>query len=169
MSHRFVMSSEQSRIGGCLHSCSSLHISRWLVPLALAKQGRIDEASGLADALAERYTRIGAEGRIYRGVALSIARRSRGRPEEALTLAHEAASIARSTDSNLLRALALEHLAALQCETDPPAATIHIRASSSGSGLPIRNRISAEPRMTCAPPEPSSLTPVTAIDGASRP
>jgi class 3 adenylate cyclase/tetratricopeptide (TPR) repeat protein len=94
----------------------------WLVPLALAKQGRMDEASVLADALAEQYTPMGAEGRIYRGVALSIARRSRGRPEEALTLANEAASTARSTDSNLLRALALEHLADLQCETDPPAA-----------------------------------------------
>jgi class 3 adenylate cyclase/tetratricopeptide (TPR) repeat protein len=95
----------------------------WLLPLALAKQGRLDEASVLADAFAERYTRIGAaEGRIYRGVALSIARRSRGRPEEALTLANEAASIARSTDSNLLRALALEHLADLQYETDPSAA-----------------------------------------------
>ena len=95
----------------------------WLLPLALAKQGRIDEASVLADAFAERYTRIGAaEGRIYRGVALSIARRSRGRPEEALALANEAATTARSTDSNLLRALALEHLADLLCETDPPAA-----------------------------------------------
>ena len=95
----------------------------WLLPLALAKQGRMDEASVLADAFAERYTRIGAaEGRIYRGVALSIARRSRGRPEEALALANEAASTARSTDSSLLRALALEHLADLQCEIDLPAA-----------------------------------------------
>ena len=92
----------------------------WLVPLALAKQGRMDEASVLADAFAERYTRIGAaEGRIYRGVALSIARHFRGRREEALALANEAVSTARSTDSNLLRALALEHLADLQCESDP--------------------------------------------------
>jgi hypothetical protein len=94
----------------------------WLLPLALAKQGRMDEASVLADAFAERYTGMGAEGRIYRGVALSIARRFRGRPEEASTLANEAASIARTTDSNLLRVLALEHLADLQYETDPPAA-----------------------------------------------
>jgi hypothetical protein len=92
------------------------------LPLALAKQERLDEASVLADAFAERYTRMGAEGRIYRGVALSIARRARGRPEEASALANEAASIARSTDSNLLRALALENLAELQHETDPPAA-----------------------------------------------
>lgn len=94
----------------------------WLLPLALARQGRMDEGSVLADAFAERYAPMGAEGRIYRGVALSIARRSHGRPDEALTLANEAASIARSTDSNLLRALALEHLADLQCETDPSAA-----------------------------------------------
>ena len=94
----------------------------WLVPIALAKQGRADEASVLASALAEGYTRMGAEGQIYRGVALSIARRSRGRPEEAFSLATQAATIARSTDSNLLRALALEHLADLQHETDPPAA-----------------------------------------------
>ena len=95
----------------------------WLLPIALAKQGRIDEASVLADAFAERYPAMGAEGRIYRGVALSIARRYRGRAEEAHALANEAASTARSTDSNLLRALAFEHLADLQCETDPPAAT----------------------------------------------
>ncbi|MGE5225288.1 MAG: adenylate/guanylate cyclase domain-containing protein [Planctomycetaceae bacterium] len=94
----------------------------WLLPLALAHQGRIDEASVLADAFAERFPAMGAEGRIYRGLALSVARRSRGRPEEARSLADEAASTARSTDSNLLRALALEHLAELQYETDPSAA-----------------------------------------------
>jgi hypothetical protein len=94
----------------------------WLLPIVIAKQGRIDEASVLADAFAERFTAMGAEGRIYRGVALSIARRHRGRPEEARTLADDAASIARSTDSNLLRALALEHLADLQYETDRAAA-----------------------------------------------
>ena len=116
----------------------------WLIPLALAKQGRMDEASVLADALAERYTRIGAaEGRIYRGVALSIARRSRGRPEEALALANEAASTARSTDSNLLRALALEHLADLQREPDPPAA-IGIFEEVAGIHAASGNRVGAE-------------------------
>ena len=116
----------------------------WLIPLALAKQGRMDEASVLADALAERYTRIGAaEGRIYRGVALSIARRSRGRPEEALALANEAASTARSRDSNLLRALALEHLADLQREPDPPAA-IGIFEEVAGIHAASGNRVGAE-------------------------
>jgi class 3 adenylate cyclase/tetratricopeptide (TPR) repeat protein len=103
----------------------------WLVPLALAKQGRTDEASVLADAFAERYTRIGAaEGRIYRCVALSIARRFRGRLEEALTLANEAVTTARSTDSHLLRALALEHLADLQRETDRSAALETLREAA---------------------------------------
>lgn len=94
----------------------------WLLPIALAKQGRLDEASVLADAFAERYQAMGAEGRIYRAVALSIARRYRGRPEEAMRLAEEAASVARSTDSHLLRALALEHLADLLSGTDPSGA-----------------------------------------------
>ena len=116
----------------------------WLLPLALAKQGRVDEASVLADAFAERYTRIGAaEGRIYRGVALSIARRFRGRPEEALRLANEAVSTARSTDSNLLRALALEHLADLQCETDPRAA-IGTLEEVAGIHAASGNRVGAE-------------------------
>ena len=34
----------------------------------------------------------------------------------------EAVSTARATDSHLLRALALEHLAELECQTDPDAA-----------------------------------------------
>jgi class 3 adenylate cyclase len=93
----------------------------WLLPLALAKQGRIDEAAVLTDAYSERYTRMGAEGRIYRAVALSHARSARGRNEEARGLAVEAASTARGTDSHLLRALALEHLAELERQTDPDA------------------------------------------------
>jgi class 3 adenylate cyclase len=95
----------------------------WLLPLALAHQQRLDEASVLVEVFAERYRRMGVEGSIYRGVALSIARRFRGRPDEALALATEAASTARSTDSHLLQALALEHLASLEGDSDPAAAT----------------------------------------------
>jgi tetratricopeptide (TPR) repeat protein len=96
----------------------------WLLPLALAEQGRADEAAVLADACSERYAREGvwsAEGRIYRGVALSHARAARGRHEEARGFAAEALSVACGTDSHLLRALALERLAELESQTDPDA------------------------------------------------
>ena len=96
----------------------------WLLPLALAKQGRADEAAVLADAHAngDRFAPIGAEGSIYRGVALSGALAFRQRDAEALALATEAATTARATDSHLLRTLALEHLAGLLHDTDPAAA-----------------------------------------------
>jgi class 3 adenylate cyclase/tetratricopeptide (TPR) repeat protein len=94
----------------------------WLLPLALAQQGRADEAAVLADAHAERYRPMGLEGRIYRGVALSGALASRHRRAESLELATETAATARTTDSNLLRTLAFEHLAGLLHDTDPAAA-----------------------------------------------
>jgi tetratricopeptide (TPR) repeat protein len=114
----------------------------WLVPLALGRQGRIDEASVLAEALAESYVPMGAEGRIYRDVAVSIARRSRGRLEEASALAEAAASIARSTDSHLLCTLALEHLAELQRETDHAAADMTLE-EVAGIHRAAGNRVGA--------------------------
>ena len=103
------------------------------------------EASVLADALSERYMPMGAEGRIYRGVALSIARSTRGRLEEGRALADDAASIARSTDSHLLRALALEHLAEMQNDTISTrrpqtlreVAEIHAAAGQQGWGSAV--------------------------------
>jgi len=65
----------------------------------------------VADALDARYIRIEAMGSVIRGVALSLARAGRGRIDEALALATEAADGARRMDSNLARSLAFEHLA----------------------------------------------------------
>src|SRR3954447_1931688 len=83
----------------------------WYLPLALARQDRLDEAAVVADALDARYIRIEAMGSVIRGVALSLARAGRGRIDEALALATEAADGARRMDSNLARSLAFEHLA----------------------------------------------------------
>jgi hypothetical protein len=94
----------------------------WMLPLALQRQGRADEAAVLADALDERYRQMERFGSVVRGVALSGGRAFRGRRDEAMALAFEAAEIARSMDSNPSRSLALEHLAGLLHGTDPTAA-----------------------------------------------
>ena len=61
-------------------------------------------------------------GGINRAIALSSARATRGGHDEAIALATEAATIARSTDSMISRSLALEHLGLLQGRTDPSRA-----------------------------------------------
>jgi class 3 adenylate cyclase len=99
-----------------------LNSSGWLLPLVLLRQGRDDEAAVLADALEERYREMEVLGSVLRGVALSGTRAVRGREDEALTIAIETAGIARASDSNLCRSLALEELAGLLHPTDPSAA-----------------------------------------------
>lgn len=94
----------------------------FIVPIALSRLGAVDEATILAETLDERYVWMGAPDAVLRGVAVSVARAGRGRLEEALALAFEAAEEARSTDSNLHRSLALEHLAHQLHGTDLPAA-----------------------------------------------
>jgi len=94
----------------------------WFLPIALARQDRIDEAAGIADALDARYDRMEATGAVTRAIALSLARAGRGRHEAAISLAAEAAAIARRTDSNIARSLALEHLGRVQRPVDPEAA-----------------------------------------------
>jgi tetratricopeptide (TPR) repeat protein len=94
------------------------------LPIALARQARGDEGAVLADALDERYTWMGAPDEVVRTLALSVAGAARGRKEEALSLAREAVEQARSTDSTILRVLALEHLADLLHEIDPTAAIL---------------------------------------------
>jgi len=90
--------------------------------ISLARQGRTDEAAVLANVLDERYVWMGAPDEVVRSVALSVAQSARGRREGALALATEAVEHVRATDSTLLLVLALEHLAGLLCETDPPRA-----------------------------------------------
>jgi class 3 adenylate cyclase/tetratricopeptide (TPR) repeat protein len=92
------------------------------LPIAVARQGRADEAAVLADALDERYTWMGAPDEAIRDLALSVARSARGRREDAIGWATEAVAQARATDSNILQALSLEHLAGLLHGSDPPAA-----------------------------------------------
>ena len=99
-----------------------LNSSGWLLPLAISRQGRVDEAAVLVDALEERYREMERVGSVYRLVALSVARSARGLREDALALAIDGAELARSMDSNCSRSLALEHLAHLLHETDPDAA-----------------------------------------------
>jgi class 3 adenylate cyclase len=83
------------------------------ISVAIARQGRADEAALYADKLDNDYRWMGTPDHIARGIAVSTALASRGKRDEALRLAGEAAEDARSTDSNLLRSLALEHLAGL--------------------------------------------------------
>jgi class 3 adenylate cyclase len=119
----------------------------WILPLAVARQGRSDEAALLADAMEERYSPMGVHGRIFRNVALSQARSSRGNRSEALALATEAATLARTTDSNLYRTISFEHLADMQRDADPAAAirsleeaaTIHAASGNAvGSDRVVR-------------------------------
>jgi hypothetical protein len=93
-----------------------------LLPLAMWRQGRGDEAAVIADSLEERYQEMDGFGSVNRQVALSAARAARGLREEALAFAIEGAGIARSMDSHCTRAMALEHLAGLLHETDPSTA-----------------------------------------------
>jgi len=99
-----------------------LNGASFFLPLALSRQGRGDEAAVLAEALDERYVWMGRPDGVTRAIALSAARAVRGRSEDALSLAMEGADIARSSDSTLLKTLALEHLAERLYETDPAAA-----------------------------------------------
>jgi hypothetical protein len=92
------------------------------ISVAVARQGRADEAALYADKLENDYRWMGVPDHIGRGVAVSTALASRGKPDEALGLARETADDARSTDSNLLRSLALEHLAGLLEPVDAAAA-----------------------------------------------
>ena len=88
----------------------------------LARQGRGDEAAVLADALDKRYSWMGNPDAVCRSLALSAARASQGRHEEALTFATEAIQLTSTMDSNLLRTLALEVLADATHPVDPAAA-----------------------------------------------
>ena len=92
------------------------------IAVAIARQGRIDEGAVFAEKLDEDYRWMGVGDHVSRGVALSTVHAARGKRDDALSLARETADDARSTDSNLLRALALEHLADLLEPTDPRAA-----------------------------------------------
>lgn len=96
----------------------------FVVPIALARLGAGDEAAILAETIDERYVWMGVPDAVLRGVAVSGARAGRGRREEALSLAFETAEQARSTDSNLYRSLALEHLAHLLHDSDLAAAIV---------------------------------------------
>jgi class 3 adenylate cyclase len=109
----------------------------FIVPIALSRLGATNEAAILAETLDERYVWMGAPDAVLRGVAVSVARTARGRREEALGLAFEAGDEARSTDSNLHRSLALEHLAHQLHGTDPPAAVVtleEVAAIDAASG-----------------------------------
>jgi hypothetical protein len=99
-----------------------LNSEGWLLALAMARQGRGDEAVVLADSLEERYREMERFGSVNRLVTLSVARAVRGLGEDALSLANEGAELARSMDSNCSRTLALEHLAGLLHTTDLGAA-----------------------------------------------
>ena len=83
----------------------ALNGSAFIISLALARQGRTDEAALLAEGHDERYAWMGTTDAVYRGMALSIACAARGRQDEALAHAHEAAQDARCTDSNLYQSL----------------------------------------------------------------
>jgi hypothetical protein len=61
-------------------------------------------------------------GSVNRAIALSAASAYRGRRDEALLLARQAAELGRATDANVSHSLALEHLAGMLHETDPDAA-----------------------------------------------
>ena len=100
----------------------ALNGAAFIVAIALARQGRTDEATVLAERCEERYAWMGKTDAVCRGMALSTASETRGRREEALAYAHETAEVVRSTDSNLYQSLALEHLAHTLRETDPTAA-----------------------------------------------
>jgi hypothetical protein len=92
------------------------------ISIAVARQGRTDEAALFADKFDNDYRWMGTPDHIARGIAVSTALASRGKRDEALRLARETADDARSTDSNLLRSLALEHLAGLVESVDAAAA-----------------------------------------------
>ena len=114
-----------------------LNGTSWWLAIALDRQGRADEAAVVADSLEPRYRRMEAIGSINRAIALSSARAARGGHDEAIALATEAATIARSTDSMIFRSLALEHLGLLQGRTDPSraAATLEeVTALNDGWG-----------------------------------
>jgi class 3 adenylate cyclase len=104
----------------------------WILPFAIARQGRSDEAAVLTDAMNERYSPIGVQGRIFRNVVLSQARSARGNRSEALALATEAAALARTMESNLYRTISFEHLADMQRDADPAAA---IRSLEEAAGI----------------------------------
>jgi class 3 adenylate cyclase len=92
------------------------------ISVAVARQGRTDEAALYADKLDIDYRWMGTPDHVARGIAISTALASRGNRDEALRLARETAEDARSTDSNLLRSLALEHLAGFLEPVDTAAA-----------------------------------------------
>jgi class 3 adenylate cyclase/tetratricopeptide (TPR) repeat protein len=99
-----------------------LNGTSWWLAIALDRQGRADEAAVIAESLEPTYRRMEAIGSINRAIALSNARATRGNVDEAIGLAIEAATIARSTDSTMFRSLALENLGLLQRRTDPSGA-----------------------------------------------
>ena len=83
----------------------ALNGSAFIISLALARQGRTEEAALLAEGHHERHAWMGTTDAVYRGMALSIACAACGRQGEALAHAHEAAQDARSTDSNPYQSL----------------------------------------------------------------
>ena len=115
----------------------ALNGSAFIISLALARQGRTEEAALLAEGHHERHAWIGTTDAVYRGMALSIACAACGRQGEALAHAHEAAQDARSTDSNLYQSLCAGAPRSAQHSTDRqlrwhirrPAVTLQVRAA----------------------------------------
>jgi len=99
-----------------------LNGTSWWLAIALHRHSRADEAAVIADSLEARYRRMEAIGSVNRAIALSNARATRGNLDDAIVLADEAATVARSTDSMMFRSLALENLGLLQRRTDPSEA-----------------------------------------------
>ncbi len=100
----------------------ALNGSAFIISLALARQGRTEEAALLAEGHHERHAWMGTTDAVYRGMALSIACAACGRQGEALAHAHEAAQDARSTDSNLYQSLCAGAPRSAQHSTEPTTA-----------------------------------------------
>ena len=89
----------------------ALNGSAFIISLALARQGRTEEAALLAEGHHERHAWMGTTDAVYRGMALSIACAACGRQGEALAHAHEGrAGRALHRLQPLPVAFALEHL-----------------------------------------------------------
>jgi class 3 adenylate cyclase/tetratricopeptide (TPR) repeat protein len=103
----------------------------WWLPIALARQGRTDEAAVLADSLQAPYRDMDTAGKVSRQIALSIVATARGRVAEAVAHATQGIAIATTLDSFLLRTMALENLADLLRTSDPAAATAALREAAT--------------------------------------
>ena len=98
----------------------ALNGSAFIISLALARQGRTDEAALLAEGHDERHASMGTTDAVYRGWR-SRSRAPRAGRSEALAHAHEAAQT-RSTDSNLYQSLCAGAPRPAQHSTEPTTA-----------------------------------------------